>query len=193
MSIVLHFEASFEAVYSVNGIFLESANKIKYQDNQAIYVTVFPLKAQLLPYTVKLIGGKVVTNKELCDSFALPLDNYFVKLHPRHNYVYSPQTRRTDISTDIVEQFYNYIKKGNLTMARTMMTEDLNKCIEDDGMTAFFAEFVELIKNNFFDDLPNSGYFLITKDGQNAFYIFDIVDGLIDNIRQHAVGDIEHE
>lgn len=191
MSILLHFEALFETVYSVNGIFLENAVKINYPTNQAIYVTVFPLKAQLLPYTIKLIGGKVVLNKELCDVVALPFDNYFVRLHPRHNYVYSPQSRKNDASLDLVESFYQNVKKGNLSTARTLMTDDLNKCIEDDGMVAFFKEFVDIVPNKFFDDLPGSGYFMVTSDRQCALYIFDIVDGLIDNIRQQPLGSME--
>ncbi|MDR1138678.1 MAG: hypothetical protein LBK70_02250 [Clostridiales bacterium] len=187
MSIVLHFETSYDAVYTVNGVFLESANKIRYPANQAMYVTVFPLNAQLLPYTIKMIGNKVVSNKELCDSYQLMQDNYFVRLNPRHNYVYSPQSRQVQPPVGLVEDFYHRIKQGDLSGARMLMTDDLNKHIEDEGMVAFFKEFVDIVYNKFVDDLPDNGYFLVTKDGQSAFYVFDILDDLIDNIRQHQV------
>jgi hypothetical protein len=187
MNIILHFETAYEAVYAVNGVFLENAQKIRYEDNQAIYVTVFPLKAQLLPYTVKLIGGKVVCNKELCDSFALPHNNFFVRLQPRHNYVYSPTARVIEQSAGIVPSFYHKIKNGDITQARKLMTQDLNKCIEDDAMQAFFKDFIAIIPNKFFDNLSPHGYFLINTANECSFYIFDIVDGLIDNIRQSEI------
>ena len=184
MSIVLHFEATFDAVYSVNGIFLENALKINYPKNQAMYITVFPLKAQLLPYTIKLISGKVVSNKELCDCISLPMDNFLIRLNPRHNYVYSPTSRTVEPPIGVVEKFCSNIKKGNLSQARSMMTGDLNNCIDDEGMVEFFKEFVDIVPNKYFDHLPSEGYFLITKDCTSAFYMFDIVEGLIDNIRQ---------
>jgi len=185
MNIVLHFEALFDTVFSINGVFVEKADNIRYEDNQALYVTVYPLKAMHLPYTVKMIGGRVVTNKELCNSYNLPRDNFYIKLKPRLNYVYSPISHlpTLDNVNGIVYRFFNQIKSGNLAEARLMMTQALNSSIADTDITEFFESFVEIIPNKFYQDAPPNSYFLVDKSGKCELYKFVILDGMIDNIK----------
>ena len=188
MNIVLHFEASFDAVYSINGVFIEKPDNIRYEDGQALYVTVYPLKAMHLPYTVKMIGGRIVTNKELCSSYALPRDNFFIKLKPRLNYVYSPITHMplSDNVNGTVYRFFGLIKNGNIAEARHMMTSALNSSIADTDINDFFEGFVEIIPNKFYEDADENTYFLVDKSGKCDLYKFVILDGAIDNIKAES-------
>ena len=58
MNINLHIKNDFPAVYMLNGVFIESGRRIVIRRDEVTYVTVLPLSAALLPYTVKLAGGK---------------------------------------------------------------------------------------------------------------------------------------
>ena len=184
MIVVLHFEAAFEAVYSINGVFVEDAQNIRYQEDAALYVTVYPLRAMQLPYTVKMIGGRVVSNQELCSSYRLPGGQFVVKLRPRSNYVYSPTVHApmVDVLGGLVHRFFLSIHQGDIAKARLMMTEALNGTVTDADIADFFVGFVDIVPNKFEGDAKPNSYYFVGNDGKCELFDFVVEDGLIDNI-----------
>ncbi|MCL2370074.1 MAG: hypothetical protein FWC80_02455 [Firmicutes bacterium] len=184
MNITLHFAAEFETCYLANGLFAESAEKISYPKDEAMYITVLPLSAIHLPYTVKLIGGFAVTNKNLCKTFVLPRGNYVVKLLPRFNYVYSPNNDvGHSIETNLVSRFFAFVKSKDWNNARQMMTQDLGSSLTDDSLMNFFEEYTEIVENKY---LPgeNNVHFLADENSNCTPYKFSLENGLIDNIQE---------
>ena len=58
-------KTEFESVFLLNGVFSECLKPFLYPINEALYITVLPLEAQLLPYTIKTIGAKALCNPSL--------------------------------------------------------------------------------------------------------------------------------
>jgi len=184
MNITLHFSAEFETCYLANGLFAESAEKISYPKDEAIYITVLPLSAVHLPYTVKLIGGFAVTNKNLCKTFILPRSNYVVKLMPRFNYVYSPSSDAShSIESNLVSRFFTFIKSKDWGNARQVMTEDLSSSLTDNALMNFFEEYTDIIENKYLSS-ESHVYFFANEDSSCIPYRFSLIDGLIDNIQE---------
>lgn len=162
---------------------MESAENIQYIDNESLYITALPLHALLLPYTVKLAGGKPITNAELTVSYSLPNNQYHIKLLQRYNYVYStPSPHIAQIeSSGVIPRMLRAVKENNFTAARLCMTPDLSSSIDDSSLTDFFSEYIDIIENNYLPGLPNS-YFLIDKNNKGHLFNFTLKSNLIDNM-----------
>ena len=111
MRIMYAFVPHFECVTLINGAFNERPAALSYPSASPLYITLLPLRAILLPYTVRLIGGKVASNAELARSFEAGADRYIITFDERHNYVYSPRTPVTHPLTDPAERFFRAVKE----------------------------------------------------------------------------------
>ncbi len=177
MSLTYYVKTSFNAVFLINGAFVEKPSAIKYDSDQPLYVTVLPLKAVLLPYTVKLLGGRVVANEELCSCYKISDDGVLVVLRERHNYVYSVAKKRVENDGELGE-FFALVKLGDIAKARLMLTDELSHSLTDEALISFFEPYEAVIKN-VYDG--SGGYLLLGKSESSKCYLsFD--DKLINDI-----------
>ena len=183
METVFHIKSAFRCVYLLNGVFVEKADDFKYDAASPLYITALPLNAHHLPYTVKISGLAAQSNEHLVSVYKLPEHNCYVKLAARYNYVYSTEHRETPDKLGFVESFFLDIRHGNLSSARTKMTQTLSASIDDESLREFFDDYTDIIENNVSKNLPDS-FFLIDKNDVGALFRFEIKDGLIDNIVQ---------
>ena len=183
METVFHISAAFRCVYLLNGVFVEKADDFKYDDCRPLYITALPLNAHHLPYTVKISGLVAQSNEHLVSVYKLPQSNCYIKLAARYNYVYSTEHRETPDKLGFVEGFFLDIRHGNLSSARTKMTENLSSSIDDESLRAFFEDYTDIIDAAVVGK-PKGNFFLIDKNDVGAPFRFDIKDGLIDNIVQ---------
>lgn len=185
MDIFYHFDCTFPAVFTVNGVFFESLNRLKSGAADSLYVTVLPLDALYLPYTVKLGSGGVFANSALCTVYQLKKDRYYVKLLPRFNYVYSPiRHNRTD-SESKVKKLFDSVKQGDTVSARTLLSEELSASVDDKSLIEFFDGYKDVVENNGYINAPGESFFLI-PDGAGAATLFKVEykNSLIDNIAE---------
>ncbi|MDR2202043.1 MAG: hypothetical protein LBP26_04695 [Clostridiales bacterium] len=183
METVIHIRAAFKCVYLLNGAFVENADAVRYDDREPIYITALPLSAHHLPYTVKALGGAALSNPELASIYTLPERHYYVKLAPRYNYVYSPEHRETAPARTLTESFFFNVKGLRPKLAREALTPSLSQSIDDAALKSFFDGYVDIIENTLTGNPPN-GWFLIDKLNKGSLFVFEMKDGLIDNIVQ---------
>lgn len=182
MEITYYIESEFACVYLINGVFRETAGLFDYPKSSPLYITALPLKALLLPYTIKITGGVALDNENLIESYKVGDDKFVVKLKERHNYVYSPIYRTTSQSScGVAYDLFSMVKLGKLDVARSYLTNELNNCIDDDSLIGFFQPFTNIFTNKFPD--INAGYLLIAEKKCEA-YNFTFSGNLIDNIEQ---------
>jgi len=177
MDINLQINPSFEAVFLINGKLSESG-KVVYGSNEVVYITVLPLDAYILPYTVKMVGERIKSNGDLASCYNLGESNYYLKLLPRYNYVYNVGAIKGKAGLGIVEKFFNYVLKRKLALARECLSEDLSNSIGDEDLSAFFDGFSDVIKSGDKD----GEYYLIGKGSKGILFWFEVVDGAINNI-----------
>lgn len=175
-----------ECVWLVNGTFKDYINIIEYPSESPLYLTLFPLKAIYLPYTVKLLSGRVLCNNDLADSYEVGEGYFIVRFKERHNYVYSPVTPHEHKPPQgIVPRFWKSVKSGELDDARRLLTKELSDSVDDDSLIAFFAPYRDLIPNPFSDF--KCSYFLINKDtAKGEPYSFEIENNLISDINEES-------
>jgi hypothetical protein len=181
MEIVLHIRADFKCVYLLNGSFVENADAVKYGGGEPIYITALPLNAHFLPYTVKVLNGRALSNEPLASVYSLGQNNYYVRLRPRRNYVYSSEHREAPVKRGGAEGFFFKVKCGDLSGAREHLTDALNASIDDGALRAFFDEYTDILHNTFTAGPPSS-YFLIDGGGAGTPFNFVMNGKLIDNI-----------
>ncbi|MCL2555906.1 MAG: hypothetical protein FWE03_02650 [Firmicutes bacterium] len=182
MDINLQIKPQFEAVFLINGKFCEISNII-FKNNDVVYITVLPLEAFMLPYTIKLIGGKVRSNTDLASCYSLSSNEYYLSLKPRYNYVYTISKAQQPLNNQqsIIEKFFYFVLKGRLCLARECLSDELSKSISDEDLAAFFDGYDDIIKN----EKKDGEYYLIAEN-KGVLFWFEIVDGLIDNIVEKA-------
>lgn len=184
MKVMLHLKTEFETVFMINGVFVEDARTVKHDSQQALYITVLPLNAALLPYTVKLSGLKAASNTELCKTITLAENDLLIYLSPRYNYVYSAKPINNIKPNDSVEQFFDMIKRGDVKNARLLMTEELSLSVTDEGLKDFFADYENIIYNDGYIEKSGNTYFLLNEKGNGTLFDFIVKDNLIDNIAE---------
>ena len=184
MKIFYSLRAEFECVYLINGAFNENPKAVQYPAMSPLYVTLLPLKAVLLPYTVKLLAGKAVSNGDLAECYEVAADHYAAVFRERHNYVYSPAHVTSAMpEKGLAPAFYRAVKAGDLETARHMMTKDLSESIDDDSLTAFFSPYCNIVENRFSD--LSGGFFLINKSSMKGEpFDFEISGERISDISQ---------
>ncbi len=166
-------KSDFECVYSVNGRIVEGG-VIDLEPNSVYYVTVFPLNAVFLPYTVKTIGNKVCCNNDLCVKVCAK-DRVYLLFCKRYSYVYSPTPFSEE--HDTVGTFFACVKQNKTDRARTLLSQSLSKSVSDDMLKGFFEKYEYILKTD--DD---DKWLLATKKGEGEYFTFSIKHGLIDDI-----------
>ena len=167
MKINYGLSSEFECVYLVNGAFREQADSIVYPADSALYITLLPLKATLLPYTVKIVGAEIINNIELAEVFEFSPDHLLIKFKQRHNYVYTAsmsQTLAQEKGTAV--QLFNFVKRGEIQNARRLMTRELSDSIDDEALSTFFEPYSTILENKF-TDLEGS-YYLIEEQSKKG-------------------------
>ena len=179
----IYFEAGFETVYLVNGTFREKSGAISYPSGSPLYITVLPLNAVYLPYTLRIIGEKLYGNENLADYWRVGEDKFLLKLKERHNYVYSPVSNiHSPGEQGTAFEFFRHIKKGDIPSARKLLTQSLNESIDDAGLAGFFAAYSDISANRFADISAN--YLLVGENNKCEAFNFAFSGNLIDNIEQ---------
>ncbi len=180
METTICIRTDFPCVFLLNGTFAESAESFSYPGGEPIYITVLPLAAHLLPYTVKLAANKPLSNEKLCAAFSAR-GKLCVKLFPRYNYIYSTE-RVEEAAVTAPERMFRAVKQKNFSAARKVLTETLSSSVNDETLTEFFDGYAQIIKDDFSRPKNSGAYFLVNADGKGASFIFELNEGLIDNI-----------
>lgn len=186
MDLTLHIRASFNAVYLINGKFFETATRLVTRADEVAYITVLPLSAALLPYTVLLSGGKVRSNPDLARAATLPTGGTLVLLSPRYGYVYSPAPfpRPEKPPEGIAATLFSLVRRGELSSARALLSRDLSAAVDDEALGAFFDEYDEILSPSGLLPAPRDCWLMVGKDGRAALFRFAVRDGLISDITE---------
>jgi len=180
----IHISTDFSTVYLLNGTFSENADSFLYPAATPLYITVLPLSAHLLPYTVKTLGAKCLENENLCAAFSAD-GAIHIKLLPRYNYIYTAQKQGITANASIPEKFFYAVKQNNLDLAKKYMSIGLTETIDNESLTAFFNDYTAIIKSTNQSKNPHQqgeGFYLINEERQGTLFNFEMFDGLIDNI-----------
>jgi hypothetical protein len=170
----------FNCVFLLNGAFSENADRFTYDAQDPLYVTVLPLSAHLLPYTVKLLGARPLCNENLCSAFRVN-GQILIKLFERYNYIYTAEKiERAAFSS--AEKLFKAVKQKNFGAARAHLTDSLSRSVNDEALIAFFSDYAQILKDDFSVPKINGAYYLVTNDGIGVLHNFESEDGLIDNI-----------
>ena len=179
MEYVLHFYLS-DSVLLLNGSFVQSATSVRYESLDPLFVTVLPLSAAYLPYTVQIVDGKAVSNADLAVCCDMGGGHRYIELKPRYAFVYSPSSpTAVKTSATLPSQLLDFIRHGNFSAARTLMTKRLGSAISDEALSGFF-DGVLAVRENIYT--PRKGHLLVKSDGTAPFCDVIIKDGLIDDI-----------
>ena len=168
--------ADFEAVYLINGAFAENP-VFRFDCDDVLYITVMPLCAYLLPYTVKIVSGSVRNNRELAVCAKIGGD-YCVKFTPRYAYMYDAG-RKPELQTESAApcRFFRLLKCGDISHARAMLSPELSSGVSDEDLAAFFEAFSSIIEHK-------GRYYLLDGNDEGTEYRFVMKHGLIDNIEE---------
>ena len=190
----IFIKTDFGCVFFLNGAFAESANGFNYPADTPIYITVMPLEAHLLPYTIKMLEATALNNQNLVASFLFE-DKIFIKMMPRYNYIYENSgaiKAGATASASVAEKLFWAVKQQDFVLAKSLCTEGLLNTIDEGGLSAFFEPFTAILKDEFGieklekDILNNYAlgepYYLIDNNHNATILYFELQDKLIDNI-----------
>lgn len=182
MESVFHF-VSENSVLLLNGSFVQSASAVRYKFREPLFVTVLPLDAMYLPYTIEILGGKAVTNENLAICCDMGDGHYYIELLRRSAYVYSPEAVATAAesaqSAGLPAKLLEFVRDGNYSAARALLTTELSDSVSDGALSDFFEGVIKVRENNF---TQQKGYLLIKNDGTAARCDIIMKNGLIENI-----------
>ncbi|MCM1367676.1 MAG: hypothetical protein NC184_02550 [Roseburia sp.] len=174
----LHINSEFECVYYINGEFYERADSLTMSEYDVVYVTVFPLKATLLPYTVKLSGAKNISD-ELASGIRLDPDHYLLLLAPRYMIVYGNTKNALPAPKSPIARLFSLVKTGDVTAAYSMLTEKLRSSIDKNDLCSFFDGFERIAECTW---EHGSKFYLIDKNCVAKLHSYSLKDGFIDDI-----------
>ena len=160
-----------ECVYLIDGRFFEG-DLITTSPENVVYLTVLPLDARFMPYTIKLMGHKAVNSDALALSCKLGERSYALRLSKRY-FIYSQEHKNEP--DDLFCKFFYYVKGKHFGFAFDMLSKGLSSGLNDAELEAFLNDYIELIK-------VRDEYFAVDKKGVGHKCIFAIKDGKIDNI-----------
>lgn len=186
MEIFYYFDCCFPTVYLVNGVFFENVSALKSAPGDSLYITLLPLDAVYLPYTVRVGGSEIYANSALCKLYKLPGGRVYVRFLPRFNYVYSPV--RHDVkptSPSAAKRMFDAVKAANIPAVRSLLTPALSASVDDNSLLEFFDGYSDVLENNGYVPAGKDTFFLIPDDGSTAtLFKAEFKDGLIDNISE---------
>ncbi|MDE6401054.1 MAG: hypothetical protein K2L54_00400 [Clostridiales bacterium] len=176
----LHIQSDFECVYSINGEFYERAESLTMSEYDVVYVTVFPLKHTLLPYTVKLNGAENIKT-ELAYGLRLSPEHYLLTLSPRYVIVYGNASAITPPQSSRIARLFSLIKSGDVGAAYAMLSAELRGEIDKNTLVDFFSEYERIAECNW-----ESGgkFYLIDKNGAARLHAYSLKDEFIDDISE---------
>ncbi len=174
----LHIKSEFDCVYLINGELVERADAVCVAEFDVVYVTVLPLRLNLLPYTVRLCGAENVSG-EVYSGIRLDENNYLLSLSPRYMTVYCAAPPSVAPSSPIARLF-SLVKNGDLGSAYAMLSEELRSNIDKNDLNGFFADFERIAECTW----ENSGarFYLIDKNGGAKLHSYSLRDEFIDDI-----------
>jgi hypothetical protein len=179
MESVYHF-VSENSVLLLNGSFVQSAAAVRYEKNEPLFVTVLPLNATYLPYTVEILGGKAVTNAALAVCCAMEREHYYIELKQRSAYVFSPDAMPpVQSAPSLPAQLLRFVREQNYAAARLLLSPRLSETITDNALGDFFEGVIEVRENTF---TPQKGWLLVKDDGTAPICDIEFADGRIDNV-----------
>lgn len=159
------------SVFLLSGSFLEG-DTFSIGSDEVVYLTVLPLGAAFLPYTVKLIGCVVASNKDLALCVRTGEREYALKLG-RRNFVYSEG--HFVGSDDPCCEFFYFVKGGHFNFASELLSPSLKSGLSDKAMQRFFFGYSDIVK-------VDDKFFLVDGDGVGKPCSFSLANGKIDNI-----------
>ncbi len=174
----LHIKSDFDCVYLINGELMERADSLAVTEYDVVYVTVLPLRLNLLPYTVKLCGAEN-TSSEVYSGIRLDENNYLLSLSPRYMTVYGMTPAAVTPSSPIARLF-SLVKIGDLGSAYAMLSEELRSSIDKNDLNGFFAGYERIAECTWESD--GSRFYLIDKNGGAKLHSYSVKDEFIDNI-----------
>ena len=164
MKVILR--SDFECVYSINGVIRENG-EWEIEDGVVYYVTVLPLDSLYVPYTVKLVGNKICSNRALAMSVKTKRDTYLL-FTKRYEYVFTPPAFGD--RSGIVPKFFALVKQAKFTDARALLTTSLSDSVSDEDLAGFFAGY------DFIARISKDEWLLASKSGEGEITSF-VLDG----------------
>lgn len=180
MEIVYHFVCD-NSVLLLNGSFVERASAVRYEKDDPLYVTVLPLSAAFLPYTVMLMGGKARSNENLALCCDLGGGHVFVELKPRYAYVYCPDERLIPaLPASTPARLLSLVREKNFEAARALLSPALSETLTDAALSDFFEGVVAIRENTFTHE---KGWLMLKEDGTAEHCTIILANGQIENIQ----------
>ena len=173
----LNIKTDYDAVFTINGSFTEGRKTLSLLDDEIYYITVFPLNAVLLPYTVKLANGFVASNDDLARVSEISPTQRILKFSPRYAFVYASGGENPIKEVSLPLRFFNAVKSGKLSEARSHLTTDLSSSVSLEALSSFFDDYFDLIEND-------GKFYLVDGNGKASKYRFTIKDNLIDDVSE---------
>ena len=178
----LYLYPHFDTVYLINGKFAENPKSIILSDKEATYITVLPLSAALLPYTVLLTGKRIASNNALCSLIRCNFGEVLM-LAPRYNYIYSGQEANFPLGESVVEKFFSAVTLKKVDEARRYLSPSLSDSVNDEALCSFFDGYSYILPCSKFNKRENS--FLLVDEQKNAtVFVFSLKCGLIDDVTE---------
>ena len=184
MNAHLYIKSDFSAVFTVNGVFTEGKRPIAVRSDEVLFVTVFPISSAMLPYTVKLAGGRVQSNDDLAKLLELKRGEFLLRLTPRYSFVFpvceGTGTYETAVD-DIPVRFFRAVKSGDIPSSRAYLTSGLSASIHDQALASFFDGFEDIVRQ---EGAVDNHYYLLNKQNKPTIFHFVIVNNLIDDVSE---------
>ncbi len=179
MEIVYHI-VNTDSVLLLNGGFVQSAPVVRYDSDEPLYITVLPLSAVYIPYTVSLLGGTPRANAPLVLSASLGDGHYYAELLPRHAYVYSPVQTQQKAPANLPERLLSFVQNQNFDAARALLTPSLSDSLSNDALADFFENVCAIRENKFTE---KGGWLLLKQNAAADLCNITFLNQQIDNIK----------
>ncbi|MCH5165974.1 MAG: hypothetical protein J1G01_06200 [Clostridiales bacterium] len=176
----LHIKSEFDCVYTVNGEFYERADSLTMSEFEVVYITVFPLKHTLLPYTIKLNGAENIRNELAC-GIRLSPEHYLLSLAPRYIIVYGTASASQPPAKTHIARLFSFIKNGDIAAAYSMLTDELRANIDKATLSSFFSGYERLAEC---DWESGNKFYLIDKSGVAKLHTYTLKNEFIDDIAE---------
>ena len=175
----LHIQSEFECIYYINGEFFERADSLAMSEFDVVYVTVFPIKPTLLPYTVKLRGAETVKT-EFAFGMRLSTEHYLLSLLPRHMIVYSGTLKPLPPLSPI-SRLYAFLRGGDVGSAYAMLSAELKSSIDKATLERFFSDCERIAECRWED---GNKFYKIDKNCTAKLCAYTLKDEFIDDITE---------
>lgn len=176
----LHIQSEFDCVYYINGEFFERADCLTMSEFDVAYVTVFPLKHTLLPYTVRLRGAENVKSELACGVRLSP-DHYLLSLAPRHMTVYASTFKPTS-PLNPISRLYSLVRSGELDAAYSMLSAELKSSIDKNTLGEFFSDCERIVECRWEGE---NKFYKIDKNSAVKLCEYTLKDEFIDDITEN--------